>query len=120
MLIAIRHRATHEDLPSLPLLLTSIHMALDYLHHFAFLPLLASTSDSALAMTTSPGRLRAEALVKRWKKVMKLRTGQKIVGEENDSGKEVRRIKRDLEMVEVDDLVVVLCGTQGLVPVARK
>ena len=51
---------------------------------------------------------------------MKLRTGQKIVGEENDSGKEVRRIKRDLEMIEVEDLVVVLCGTQGLVPVARK
>ena len=51
---------------------------------------------------------------------MKLRTSQKIVGEENDSGKELRRIKRDLEMVDPEDLVGVLCGTQGLVPLARK
>lgn len=120
MLIAIRHRATHEDLPSLPLLLTSVHMALDYLHHFAFLPLLASSSDLGLATAVSPGRMRAEAIVKRWKKVMKLRTGQKIVGEENDSGKELRRVRRDLETVDPEDLVAVLCGTQGLVPVARK
>jgi hypothetical protein len=58
--------------------------------------------------------------VKRWKRVMKLRTSQKIVGEENDSGRELRRIKRDLEMIDPEDLVVVLCGTQGLVPLARK
>ena len=124
MLIAIRHRATHEDLPPLPLLLTSVNMAIDYLHHYAFLPMLASSSqvamDGMMAEGATSGRRRAEAVVKRWKKVMKERVKGKVVGEENETGRELRKIRKELELLDPEDIAAVLCAPGGLVPVARK
>jgi ribosomal biogenesis protein LAS1 len=115
----VRHRATHDDLPPLPLLLTSIHLAIDYLNHFAFLPLLSSSSE-ATGSAVSPAQAQAAGLVKRWKKVMKVRVSEKIVGEENPSGRELRTIRRDFDVVDVEDIVGPLCTVGGLVPVARK
>ena len=68
----------------------------------------------------SPAQAQAENLVKRWKKVMKVRVSEKIVGEENPSGRELRAVRRDLDIVDVEDIVGPLCTIAGLVPVARK
>jgi ribosomal biogenesis protein LAS1 len=103
-------------------------MALDYLHHYAFVPLLASASTSTSAAQelgngyySRGGRsTAAEGAVKRWKKVMKLRNRDKEVGEENASGRELKKLRRDFEDVDMEDVVEALCTTQGIVPLARK
>jgi ribosomal biogenesis protein LAS1 len=59
-------------------------------------------------------------LVRRWKSVMKVRMREKDVGEENDTGREVRRLKSDLEGKDGQEVVEALCKVGGLVPVARK
>lgn len=51
---------------------------------------------------------------------MKVRVSEKIVGEENPSGREIRAVRRDLDIVDVEDIVGPLCTIAGLVPVARK
>lgn len=51
---------------------------------------------------------------------MKVRVSEKIVGEENPSGRELRTIRRDVDVVDVEDIVGPLCTVGGLVPVARK
>lgn len=103
-------------------------MALDYLHHYAFVPLLASASTStSTAQELGNGycprggrSTAAEGAVKRWKKVMKLRNKDKEVGEENASGRELKKLRRDFEEVDMEDVVDALCTTQGIVPLARK
>ena len=59
-------------------------------------------------------------MVKRWKSVMKARLREKEVGEENESGRELKRIRSQLEAEDVETVVEALCGPGGLVPVARK
>jgi ribosomal biogenesis protein LAS1 len=95
-------------------------MAIDYLHHYAFLPLLASTSDTNIASAVLPSRIKAEDVVKRWKKAMKLRVRDKLVGEENETGREMKKIKRELEAIDPEDLAAALVSTEGLIPLARK
>ncbi|KAK1925784.1 Las1-like-domain-containing protein [Papiliotrema laurentii] len=120
ILIAIRHRATHDDLPPLPLLLSSVNMAVDYLHHYAFLPLLASSSDMAANGIVGPSTRRSEGLIRRWKKAMKTRVRDKVAGEENETGREIRKVKRDIEVVDPEDVIAALCTVDGLIPLARR
>ncbi|KAK4685678.1 ribosomal biogenesis protein LAS1, partial [Tremellales sp. Uapishka_1] len=117
-LIALRHRATHEDLPPIELLHNAIHDAIGYLQHYSFLPLLASTSEDQWNAGEPSGRI--VELISRWKKVIKVRLREKEVGEENPNGRELKRVRRELEQSEVEDVVEALCGVGGLVPVARK
>ncbi|WRT64084.1 uncharacterized protein IL334_001012 [Kwoniella shivajii] len=120
-LIALRHQATHEDLPPLPLLHQALGQCIAYLHHYSFLPLLATSSS-----TLPPGveeRLRAsekrvESLTRRWKKVIKTRLREKEVREEDQSAIEMRKIQRDLTNEPTDVIVDVLVGQGGLVPLA--
>ena len=51
---------------------------------------------------------------------MKARLREKYVGEENASGREVRRLKGQFEAEEVEGVVEALCGVGGLVPVGKK
>lgn len=115
-LISLRHRATHEDLPPLPLLRQSVLQAIHYLHTFSFLPLLASSSTQP----AYEGRDRAEKLVGRWKRLMKDRLRDREVAEDTARAKELRRVRRGLESEEVEDVVEALCGTEGMIPLARK
>lgn len=66
------------------------------------------------------GRDRAEKLVGRWKRLMKDRLRDREVAEDTDRAKELRRIKRQLEAEEVEDVVEALCGSEGMIPLARK
>ena len=50
---------------------------------------------------------------------MKARMAEMQVGEENESGREVGRLRAELEGEEVERVVEVLCGEGGLVPVGR-
>ncbi|CAD6563923.1 MAG: rRNA-processing protein las1 [Tremellales sp. Tagirdzhanova-0007] len=115
-LIALRHRATHEDLPPLPLLRQAVHGAIEYIHRHSFLPLLATTPDPQ----RRAGAGRNEDLVRRWKSAMKARVRNKVVGDENLNGRELRGLKTEFEAEELENIVDALCGVGGLVPVARK
>jgi ribosomal biogenesis protein LAS1 len=115
-MISIRHRATHEDLPPLSTLRQAIFHAIDYLQHYSFLPLLASSSDDQ----TWDRREKVDNLLKRWKKVMKVRVKEKIAGEENETGYELRRLRKEMESEDVEDLAEVLCTVGALVPMARR
>lgn len=95
-------------------------MAIDYLHHYAFLPLLASSSDAAVSGAVLAGRVKAENLVKRWKRAMKIRIRDKLVGDENETGRELRKVKRELETVDPEDVISLLVGVEGLIPLARR
>jgi ribosomal biogenesis protein LAS1 len=113
-LVALRHRATHEDLPPLALLRRALEQSVDYLHRNSFLPLLASTSEIGWDR-----RNRTEALVHRWKKVVKSRVRARDVTKESESGKAVRALLRELEGEDVEDVLEAVVRV-GLVPVGRK
>ncbi|WWD09348.1 hypothetical protein V865_007471 [Kwoniella europaea PYCC6329] len=120
-LIALRHRATHEDLPPLALLHQSLLSCISYLHYYSFLPLLSSSSTSA---SLPPGVLermkederRVEGLIKRWKKVIKFRLREKEVREQDQSALELNKIKGSLQNHDLRLIVNVLIGEGGLVP----
>ncbi|TXT13363.1 hypothetical protein VHUM_00730 [Vanrija humicola] len=116
-LVALRHRATHEDLPPLPLLRRAMEQAVDYLHRNSFLPLLSSSA--AASSSGWDRRARAEGLVNRWKKVVKARVRAREVGLENESGQAMRRLKRELEGADAEEVVEAVVRV-GLVPVGRK
>ncbi|WOO77556.1 Protein LAS1 [Vanrija pseudolonga] len=116
-LVALRHRATHEDLPPLPLLRRAMEQAVDYLHRNSFLPLLSSSASSSGGRWDR--RARAEGLVSRWKKVVKARVRAREVGMANESGQALGRLKREVEGADVEELVEAVVRV-GLVPVARK
>jgi ribosomal biogenesis protein LAS1 len=113
-LVSLRHRATHEDLPPLPLLRRALESALDYLHRNSLLPLLASTSAAGWDR-----RARAGALVARWKKVVKARVRARDVTKESASGRAVKALLREFEGEDAEDVVEAVVRT-GLVPVGRK
>lgn len=118
-LISLRHRATHEDLPPIEALHASVHLALDYLHASAFVPLLAPSEDAeGLMKGTSVGG-PVDGLIKRWKKVMKERIREREVGNGGERGREVRNLKREFAEVGAD-AVDGLVAVGGLVPLARK
>ncbi|OCF45356.1 hypothetical protein I317_00879 [Kwoniella heveanensis CBS 569] len=128
-LIALRHRATHEDLPPLSLLHSALGQCISYLHHYSFLPLLSSSSSSSAAGAAVPpgmaarmeaGKKRVEGLVKRWKRVQKVRLRDKEVREEDETALEVKRIKKALQVEDAGVIVDVLIGQGGLVPIADK
>jgi ribosomal biogenesis protein LAS1 len=75
-------------------------------------------SSSSTGETSRSGR--AEDLVKRWKGVIKLRLKEKIAGEENDSGREIRSLRKLLAEEDPSEVAEALCGLEGLVPVGRK
>ncbi|KAK6905644.1 hypothetical protein I203_106474 [Kwoniella mangroviensis CBS 8507] len=120
-LIALRHRATHEDLPPLALLHQSLLSCISYLHYYSFLPLLSSSSTSA---SLPPGVLermkederRVEGLIRRWKKVIKFRLREKEVREQDQSALELNKIKGSLQNHHLGLIVNVLIGEVGLVP----
>lgn len=95
-------------------------MAIDYLHHYAFLPLLASSSDTGMEGAVHPGRVKADSIVKRWKRAMKIRIRDKLVGDENETGREIKKIKRELEVMDPEDVVSALITVEGLIPLARR
>ena len=51
---------------------------------------------------------------------MKARVRNKVVGDENLNGRELRGLKTEFEAEELENIVDALCGVGGLVPVARK
>lgn len=63
---------------------------------------------------------RVEGAIRRWKKVVKYRLREKEVREEDESGREVRKVKKELESEEGDAIVDTLCQVGSLVPLARK
>ena len=65
------------------------------------------------------GLEQARRLVRRWKRTMKLRLRERNVGEENTSGREVIRIKKDLESLEDEDVAEALISDGGLVPTSE-
>ena len=118
-LISLRHRATHEDLPPLHTLQQAVRMAIQYIHDYSFLPLVAEPSQEASSSRLNGGSRggdQAIKLVKRWKKAMKSRLRDKEVDEETPSGREIRAIKRDIESVDTRGVVEALVGEGGLVP----
>ncbi|WWD17939.1 hypothetical protein CI109_102384 [Kwoniella shandongensis] len=131
-LISLRHRATHEDLPPLPLLHLALAQSISYLHHNSFLPLLSASSSSSsstalmfnenplVAERSAAQRKRVDGLVKRWKKVMKSRLREKEVREEDESAREMRRVRKALEGEDGEVLVRVLAEVGGLVPIAAR
>lgn len=114
-LISLRHRATHEDLPPLPLLRTSVIQCIAYLHTYSFLPLLAESSTHTTVIND-----RAARLTGRYKRVSKDKARDRDVDDAGHRAKELRRIKRGLEVEDTQDVVEALCSTDGIVPVARK
>ncbi|WVQ85551.1 hypothetical protein IAT38_007717 [Cryptococcus sp. DSM 104549] len=125
-LIALRHRATHEDLPPLPLLRTALAQCIAYLHHNSFLPLLASSSAGAAGAVLTEREIatcrRVSGLLRKWKKVMKTRLREKEVREEDASGKEMKRVRRELEgeVGGVEAVVRALAEVGSLVPIAKR
>ncbi|KAK8865876.1 hypothetical protein IAR55_001024 [Kwoniella newhampshirensis] len=127
-LISLRHRATHEDLPPLPLLHMALAQSISYLHHNSFLPLLSATTsfsddsddliNGAISERKLAQRRKVEGLVKGWKKVMKLRLREREVREEDESAREMRRIRKDLQDEDGEVLVRVMGEVGGLVPIA--
>lgn len=113
-LVALRHRATHEDLPPLPHLHRALLDSLEYLHTYSFLPLLNHGAEEGWGR-----RVRAEGLVARWKKIMKERVRTRDVTVESESGRAVKRLRREFEGENTDEVVEAIVRT-GLVPVARK
>lgn len=109
-LVALRHRATHEDLPSLPVLRGALEQAMEYLHGQSLMPLLA---------TGPPVVSRAEGLVAEWKKVVKARVRARDVSAESKSGIAVRKLLREFESVDVEEALDAVVRF-GLVPVARR
>lgn len=87
------------------------------MQHHSFLPLLASSSAAAGAGWNN--RARVEALVGRWKKIVKTRVRARDVTNESESGQALRRLKRDIEAENVEDLVEAVVRV-GLVPVSHK
>lgn len=115
-LISLRHRATHEDLPPLPLLRSSVLQCIAYLHTYSFLPLLAESSTQPIHVTPD----RAMRLIARYKRVSKDKARDRDVDDTGHRAKQLRKIKRALEVEDTQDLVEALCTTEGLAPVARK
>lgn len=107
------------------MLLQAVHQAIDYLHRFSFLPLLAGPSNAEgapdlLAGGNSAEEARAEEAVAGWKKVMKARVKGREVREENESGRQLRRLRKELDSFDSEVLSYALCGSDGLAPTARK
>lgn len=113
-LVALRHRATHEDLPSLPLLRRALEQSVEYIHRNSFLPLLASSSTGIWDR-----RARTESLVTKWKKVQKNRVRARDVSKENESGRAIRHLLREVEGEDVEEILEAVVRI-GLVPVGRK
>lgn len=95
-----------------------MEQAVDYLHRNSFLPALSS-SASGSGSGRWDQRARAEGLVSRWKKIVKARVRAREVGMENESGQALRRLRREVDGAEVEELVEAVVRV-GLVPVARK
>lgn len=112
-LIALRHRATHEDLPPLPLLKQALHSAIEYINQYSFLPSLASSSSEPL-----PRSFRAQTLVERWKKVIKGKLKAEL--SEVEFEREAKRIKRELDEEDIGEVVEALASVGGLIPLAGK
>lgn len=112
-LIALRHRATHEDLPPLPLLKQAIHSAIEYINQYSFLPSLASTSSEPM-----PRALRVQTLVDRWKRIIKSRL--KAETSEVEFERESKRLRRELDDEDVIEVAEALASVGGLVPLAKK
>ncbi|KAL7423076.1 rRNA-processing protein las1 [Cryptotrichosporon argae] len=115
-LVALRHRATHEDVPPLSLLRPALVAALDYIHRASLLPLLFEPA----AGPSAPARreTRADALARRWKRAMKARVRAKDADWENETGKEARRVIREVGEMEADDVVEAV--VRVLVPSSKK
>lgn len=109
-LVALRHRATHEDLPPLPVLRRAVEQAMAYLHDQSMLPLLEAAPAAAS---------RAESLVADWKRVVKARVRERDVSTESKSGVAMRKLLREMESVDVDEVLDSVVRF-GLVPVARR
>ncbi|ODO07509.1 hypothetical protein L198_01088 [Cryptococcus wingfieldii CBS 7118] len=127
-LIALRHRATHEDLPPLPLLQQAIAQCIFYLHQNSFLPLLSLSYNNGqnlngvMSERDVLAKKRIDSLLRRWKKVMKTRLREKEVREEDVSGLEMRKVRRDLEgeVSGVDGIIKSLIEVGSLVPLAKR
>ncbi|WWC66373.1 uncharacterized protein I206_100274 [Kwoniella pini CBS 10737] len=122
-LISLRHRATHEDLPPLPLLHQSLLSCISYLHYYSFLPLISSSSSSnnipsGIAEKLESDKRKIEGLTKKWKKITKSRLREKEVREEDQSAIELRKIKKLLQGFESGLIVDVLLSKGGIVPLA--
>jgi ribosomal biogenesis protein LAS1 len=112
-LISLRHRATHEDLPPLPLLKQAVHSAIEYINHYSFLPSLASSSSEPI-----PRSLRAENLVGRWKKLIKARSRGEVGASESE--REEKTLIREFEGEDIVEIAEALSAVGGLIPLAKR
>ncbi|EIW73454.1 hypothetical protein TREMEDRAFT_59622 [Tremella mesenterica DSM 1558] len=113
-LITLRHRCTHEDLPPYPMLLQAVYTAIQYLHQHSFLPLVSA------AVNTENVKIRkSQESIQRWKRVMKIRLRERVEGEDNETGKQMREIREDMTC-DLEDIAEALCGADGLVPTTQK
>ncbi len=142
-LVQLRHQATHEDLPSLPVLRAGLWSCIAYIRDHSLGPLIFA-SDPSIAYGTSTSRDAQRkdlsntlaSLIKRYKRLMKsyftTRTSKAAssTGSAWSGGAELRKVMREMEEmwnVEEEDIELVrevlvdgLVQTGCLVPLARK
>lgn len=94
---------------------------LAYIEHYSFRPLLFPSAAEGEEQTGTAwrGSRRAGELVRRWKRVMKTRQRGRVVTEEDETGREVKRLASELMREDMDEVIEVLCEPGGLVPVSR-
>ncbi|OXG25744.1 hypothetical protein C361_01704 [Cryptococcus neoformans Tu259-1] len=124
-LIALRHRATHEDLPPLPLLHQAVTQCIVYLHQNSFIPLMTSSYGSpppAILERQQATAKRVDGLLKRWKKIAKNRLRDKEVREEDESAIEMKKVRKELEgeVAGTSGIVKGLVEVGSLVPLAKR
>ncbi|XAO23398.1 hypothetical protein I312_102176 [Cryptococcus bacillisporus CA1280] len=124
-LIALRHRATHEDLPPLPLLHQAVTQCIIYLHQNSFIPLISSSYGSpppAVLERQQAAAKRVDGLLKKWKKIAKNRLRDKEVREEDESAIEMKKVRKELEgeVAGASGIVRGLVEVGNLVPLAKR
>lgn len=124
-LIALRHRATHEDLPPLPLLHQAVTQCIIYLHQNSFIPLISSSYGSpppAVLERQQAAAKRVDGLLKKWKKIAKNRLRDKEVREEDESAIEMKKVRKELEgeVAGASGIVRGLVEVGSLVPLAKR
>ena len=124
-LIALRHRATHEDLPPLPLLHQAVTQCIVYLHQNSFVPLVTSSYGSpppAVLERQQATAKRIDGLLKKWKKIAKNRLRDKEVREEDESAIEMKKVRKELEgeVAGTSGIVKGLVEVGSLVPLAKR
>jgi ribosomal biogenesis protein LAS1 len=111
-LIGLRHEATHEDLPSLPVLREAVWKALEYLRVESLEPLVFSGIEIPSSSRSKDARRRLgtqlDTLFRKHKRMMKGYFRERTSKSSGSGGKELRVLMR-----EIEDLVDKVLGEEG-------